>query len=180
MIIFPMLLRSSEHCSSGTDWLTCKLGLTQHLTRPGAAQLHQHLPTEILPDIAPQTFPTLYQFPTKSKPSLESHLKNGDYLSLHVRWDKVMIPTLPDSGHRIWGDGGRGRWGLMKRESSILNADLFPLLPLLRPLNFKLADVWLCLSDRWHKTPRKWWYELKICPICFWNEMWPPVKVMPW
>lgn len=53
------------------------------------------------------------------------------------------------------------RWWLMKRQSSILYVDLFPLLPLLRPLNFKRAHLRLCLSDRWHKTPRKWWYELR-------------------
>lgn len=169
MIIFPMLLRSSEHCSSGPDWLTCKLGLTQHLTRPCAAQLHQFFPTEILHAIGPQTFPTLHQFPTKSTPSSESHLKTR-WLSISpcpVRWGDDPYITRQWSSY-LRRERSRRR-GLMKRESSIVNVELFPLLPLLRPLNFKPADVRLCLSDRWHKTPRKWWYELKIRPRCFWN-----------
>lgn len=90
------------------------------------------------------------QFPAKSNPSLKNHPKT-QWLSASP-WlvgSCRMIPAFPDSGHHIWGEGGQGGGGWWKRESSILYGDLFPLFPLLHPLNFKQADLWLCLSDRW-------------------------------
>lgn len=171
MIICPMLLRTFEHCSSGPDWLTCKLGLTQHSTCPYAAQLYQHLPVEISQAIAPQTSHTLHlNFPLNPTHPWKTTLKVYVIIPLSVsdgiRSDDRYIP-------RQWSSYLRRerskRWCLMKMGLSILYVDLFPLILQLQPLNFKPADPRLCLSDRWHKTPRKLCYELKICSRCSWR-----------
>lgn len=157
MIIFPMLPRTSEHCSSRQNWLNHTPGLTKHLTHPRLAYTvpNGSFAGQRSPKLSYPPFPTSPTHPWKTW-----WLSTSPWL---VRSCQV-IPTLPDSGHHIWGDGGQGGGGWWKRESSILYGDLFPLLPLLRPLNFKHTDLWLCLSDRWHKAPREWWYEPKMFP----------------
>lgn len=155
MIIFPMLLRTSEHCSSRQNWLSHTPGLTKHLTR-----LHTNTSQWKFCSIAPQSFHILrLNFSLNPTHPWETWWLST---SLWLVRSCQRIPTLPDSGHHIWGEWGQGGGGWWKRESSILYGDLFPLLPLRRPLNFKHTDLRLCLSDRWHKAQRKWWYEPKM------------------
>lgn len=77
------------------------------------------------------------QFPTIPNTFLENHPKT-QWVSTASSplWSCRMIPALPDDGHHIWGERGQGGGGWWKRESSILYGNLFPLFPLLGPLNF--------------------------------------------